>query len=118
MRRSAWSGLIRSIFSQKWWATSRTMWGDGGVVSVGGPAGEVVDEQLPHRPVADRIAVHQLLNGELATGQRRTHRGRCFGWEVAHLVQDVPGRRAGEPVGVLLPRAEDRSGAAGLVPVV
>ncbi len=78
----------------------------------------VVDAQLADLAVADRVAVDHLLDGELATMQGGPHSGWCVRREVAHLVQDVPGRGAGEAVSGLVAGVGDRADAPALVAVV
>jgi len=51
---------------------------------------------LPDTPVADVVAVDQLLDGAAPAEHGGPQRRRGAGWEVAHVVQHLPGQLPGE----------------------
>ncbi len=88
----------------------------GAVVELAGAALEIVDEELPHRPVGDVVPVDQLLDGEAAPDGGRTDGPRSAGREVAHGIQDLPGQKAAE--GVVASAAGERDAVAPALPGV
>ena len=92
---------------------------EAGVVQVGGPAPEVVDEQLADSLIADWVVADEFLDRPLSPCQRGPHRQGRARREHAHGVQHVPGGAAGEAVGPGLAHVRHgRLDAAGLVRVV
>ncbi|MFR9749419.1 hypothetical protein ACL02S_00130 [Nocardia sp. 004] len=90
-----------------------------GVVHLGLPAAQIVQQQLPHALVADVVAVDQFLDRTAPAEHGRPQRRRGTGWEMAHVVQHLPGQLPGELTAARLPAAlEGQAVVAGFPHVV
>ena len=70
----------------------------GGVVDAGRAAGDVVDQQVPHRGARNLVAVDHLSDRARAPVDPPAHRGRGGGRESPHQAQEVPGLTARQAV--------------------